>query len=238
MIMENKDIGAEFLRKTAYYEEGERTGHRVTHPKPEQMDLIPLPKPQPPLSSLHDVLATRRSRRQFSGEPITSTELSWLLWSVLGITGKRNDHLFYTNPSAGALYPLDTILQINEVDGIKAGSYLVQKESFCLQPIRFDDLGAELAMACLAQRFMEDAAINIAWAAKPEAATPRYKERAYRYFFLDAGHMAQSLHLACEAIGLSCCGIGAFNDSAVNEVLGIPPEHPVIYLYSIGRPAR
>jgi nitroreductase len=38
----------------------------------------------------------------------------------------------------------------------------------------------------------------------------------YRYFYLDAGHMAAHLSLAAVAQGLSSCPIAAFYDDEVN----------------------
>ena len=81
---------------------------------------------------------------------------------------------------------------------------------------------------------MAGAMVNFAWAAAIGRASARYGARAYRYIFLDAGHVAQSLHLACEAVGLGCCAIGAFYDEEVNPVLHSPREHPVIYLSTVG----
>jgi SagB-type dehydrogenase family enzyme len=38
---------------------------------------------------------------------------------------------------------------------------------------------------------------------------------------LEAGHIAQNVYLEATALGLGCCAVGAFQDEAVNQVLGV-----------------
>jgi SagB-type dehydrogenase family enzyme len=63
----------------------------------------------------------------------------------------------------------------------------------------------------------------------------KYRQRAYRYIYLDAGHMAQNLYLVAEAIGLGVCAIGAFFDDKVNSIIGVDGlEETAIYLATVG----
>jgi len=63
----------------------------------------------------------------------------------------------------------------------------------------------------------------------------KYDQRAYRYIYLDAGHIAQNLYLAGEALGLGICAIGAFYDDAVNAIMGFDGEdETVIYMATVG----
>ena len=67
----------------------------------------------------------------------------------------------------------------------------------------------------------------------------KYRERAYRYFYLDAGHMAAQLSLAAVAQGLGSCPIAAFYDDEVNALLGIDGQHEgSLYMTAVGRPSR
>jgi SagB-type dehydrogenase family enzyme len=64
----------------------------------------------------------------------------------------------------------------------------------------------------------------------------KYQQRAYRYIYLDAGHACQNLYLACEALGLGCCAVAAFDDDAVNRILDVDgKEEFAIYLATVGR---
>ena len=59
--------------------------------------------------------------------------------------------------------------------------------------------------------------------------------RAYRYIYLDAGHIAQNLYLAAEALDMGACTIGAFFDDDVNGLMGFDgTEETVIYMATAG----
>jgi SagB-type dehydrogenase family enzyme len=66
----------------------------------------------------------------------------------------------------------------------------------------------------------------------------RYGDRAERYVHLEAGHAAQNLLLQAVALGLGAVPIGAFDDAAVQEVLGLPTEWVPLYLIPVGVPAE
>jgi SagB-type dehydrogenase family enzyme len=65
----------------------------------------------------------------------------------------------------------------------------------------------------------------------------KYRERAYRYIYLDAGHMAAQLSLAAVALGLGSCQIGAFFDSEIDGILGVDGEgEATLYMTALGHP--
>ena len=67
----------------------------------------------------------------------------------------------------------------------------------------------------------------------------KYRERSYRYFYLDAGHMAAQLSLAAVSQGLGTCQIAAFYDDELNALLGIDGQtEGSLYLTAVGRPSR
>ena len=53
------------------------------------------------------------------------------------------------------------------------------------------------------------------WTGVLNRAMWKYRERAIRYLFLDAGHICQNLMLAATALGLGVCPVGAFFDDEV-----------------------
>ena len=66
----------------------------------------------------------------------------------------------------------------------------------------------------------------------------KYADRSYRYIMLEAGHLGQNIYLAATALGLAPCGIGAFFDDDLNQLLGIDErEEATVYLLAVG-PAR
>jgi len=80
------------------------------------------------------------------------------------------------------------------------------------------------------------ASVVFVWTAMVERSKWKYKERAYRYIYLDAGHIGQSLAIASEALGLRSCAVGALFDEEVNRLLNIDREkETVVYMTAVGR---
>jgi SagB-type dehydrogenase family enzyme len=73
------------------------------------------------------------------------------------------------------------------------------------------------------------------WSALVARSKWKYRQRAYRYIYLDAGHIAQNLYLAGEALDLGVCGIGALFDDMANSIVGLDgSEETVIYMATVG----
>jgi SagB-type dehydrogenase family enzyme len=182
-----------------------------------------------------DALRTRKSIRSFSPQPLTMAELSFLLWATTGIQRRERGYAFRTAPSAGALYPIETYVSVNNVEGLEKGLYHYNIEEHALEQLKVGDFGAELAEAALGQEFLALAPIVFLWTAIFERSKWKYRQRAYRYVYLDAGHIGQNLALSATSIGLGCCQIGAFFDDEVNQVLGVDgTTESAIYLSVAG----
>ena len=81
----------------------------------------------------------------------------------------------------------------------------------------------------------ETAAVVFIWTAIPQRSKWKYLERAYRYIYLDAGHIAQNLYLAATGLGLGCCGIGALYDQEVNDLVGVDgTTETAVYMCTVG----
>ena len=73
--------------------------------------LIQLPD-QFPENSLNivEVLKKRKSTRSYSSEPLSLSDLAFLLWASTGVRQRSGNRDFRVAPSAGALYPIETYL--------------------------------------------------------------------------------------------------------------------------------
>lgn len=140
-------------------------------------------------------------------------------------------------PSAGALYPVETYLSVQAVEGIDPGIYHYGVREHELELLRAGDYRDAVAAAALDQGFLSEAAVVFAWTALFARSKWKYKERAYRYVYLDAGHIAQSAALAAASLGLGTCQIAALYDDEVNSLLGVDgKEESIIYMTALGRP--
>jgi SagB-type dehydrogenase family enzyme len=64
---------------------------------------------------------------------------------------------------------------------------------------------------------------------------PRYQDRSYRYGLLEAGHVGENVYLGATAMGLGACGVGAFMDDAINDMLGVDGvEEAAVYMLAVG----
>ncbi|MFH1085116.1 MAG: SagB/ThcOx family dehydrogenase [Chloroflexota bacterium] len=186
--------------------------------------------------SLWEALARRRSVRAYGGEPVTLGELAGLLWAGQGITHREGDYALRAAPSAGALYPIETYVVAHRVDGLTAGLYHYRVRGHALESLRAADLRDPIARAALNQRIAHDADLVLAWTAVFGRSKWKYGQRAYRYIYLDAGHIAENVALAAVALGLVSCHIAALYDLEANALLGVDGEgESVIYMTAVGR---
>jgi SagB-type dehydrogenase family enzyme len=198
--------------------------------------VVDLPPPAlPQRFSLWEAMKTRRSVREFVGKPISPEQLSNLLWSAQGITARLQGYGLRTAPSAGALYPLELYLSVHHVSAIEPGLYHYAVEPHQLEQLAQGDVRLKVARAALDQEVAYDANAVFIWTAVFERSKWKYKQRAYRYVYLDAGHSAQNIALAAVALGLGSCQIAAIYDDEANELLGVDGiSESTIYMTAVG----
>lgn len=170
---------------------------------------------------LWQVFAARRSVRHYGSKPMPMNALSQLLWSTHGVTGRAGQRELRNAPSAGACYPIDVYVVANSVRTLEPGLYRYLAEDHALMLIRAGDVGSEAEKAALGQTMCRKASVTFLWSAVLPRTTGRYGERGKRYVLLDAGHVGQNVYLAATALGYGCCALGAFDDDAMNRLLGV-----------------
>ncbi|MBL7140151.1 MAG: SagB/ThcOx family dehydrogenase [Planctomycetes bacterium] len=190
-----------------------------------------------PKADLWETLGARRSHRRFAEGPLAQQDLMLLLWAAQGIT-QPGPWPFRTAPSAGALYPVETYVCAARVEGIRPGVYHWELPEGRLALVAGrNDVSAAARSACLGQDMVSQAAATFVWSAVWARSGQKYGDRALRYVYLDAGHLAENLHLAATALGLGACMIGAFLDDAMNDLVGVDgDDEAVVYAACVGRP--
>ena len=243
MTFLSNNIGNDFQRLTKY-NRGQKwspldwSKEPIIYKNYPESKLFPLTD-QFPKNSLNivEVLKKRISIRSYSSEPLSLNDLAFLLWASTGVRQRSDNRDFRVAPSAGALYPIETYLIVNNVEGLSEGVYHYNIKLHALEELKQGNFSLNLAHAALEQRMCLDAPVILIWTAIFERSRWKYKQRAYRYIYLDAGHIAQNLALAATAIGLGSCQIGAIYDDEVNEIVGVDgQEESTIYLSLVGRP--
>ncbi len=179
--------------------------------------------------TLEQALARRRSVRRYASGNLTPAEISQLCWAASGITEPKRR--FRTAPSAGALYPLEIYLVT--ADGV----FHYEPQGHALRVHLKDDRRRALRAAALGQGCVEAAPLCFVIAAAEERTAIKYGGRAWRYCLLEAGHVAQNIHLQATAISLGSVPVGAFHDDDVAETIRLPAGQRPIYLLQVGRTA-
>ncbi len=201
-----------------------------------QAPRISLPAPRLPRADVWDVIAARRSRREYLSGPLPLEDLSALLYAAQGITEPRWG--FRAAPSAGALYPIETYVAVHDVAGLEPGLYHYAVADHALELVRMGDLRASLVVAGIGQEMLGLAQVCFLLTALFQRTRWRYRERTYRYILLEAGHIGQNIYLAATGLGLGACAVGAFLDDPINDLLGVDgEEEAVLYLVTVGRVA-
>ena len=238
-------IGAQFQEQTKYWPDKmsgnglDWAGQPETYKEYNQCPQIDLPPyEQRQDLSLNQVLSQRRSIRDFQDQPLPLEDLSYLLWAADGITRRQWGYEFRAAPSAGALYPVETYLIVNNVSQLEKGLYHYSVKKHLLEQLNLGDLRVAIAEAALGQTICAAAAVVFVWTAVFGRSIWKYKQRAYRYVYLDAVHIGQNLALAATNLALGSCQIAALFDDQVNKILQIDGvEESVIYMSVVGRPA-
>ena len=240
-------IGEKFQQVTKYTPNNLGGHHLDWERMPERYKSYPNPirrleLPEPHFdegAGLWDAMRRRRSERSYyAALNLPLHVLSALLWATQGITAGASSYQLRTAPSAGGLYPIETYLLVRAVEGLEPGFYHFRPHIFDLEFIRAGDFGDALAEAALRQEMVADAQAVFIWTAVIERSRWKYRQRAYRYIYLDAGHIAQNLYLAGTALDVGVCGIGAFFDDQVNKLIGVDgTEETILYMASVGCPA-
>lgn len=214
----------------------------IAKPAPEGAVRVPLPRAGHWQDirevSLSAAIAGRRSRREFAPAPLSLDELAYLLWATQGVSRPLGPgHALRTVPSAGCRHAFETYLVIQRVTGLEPGLWrFLPVENQLVRLAGDGNLGSRVVAATFFQRFVAAAAVTFVWTAIPHRMEWRYGAAAHKVIALDAGHLAQNLYLACEAVGCGTCAIAAYDQQAMDELLGVDGDDEfTIYLAPVGK---
>jgi SagB-type dehydrogenase family enzyme len=239
-----KTVGDDFQTETKYNRNKSLGSNLDWTNKPEIYKSYPSSKTvqlpsqfQKSTIRFNEVLRTRKSIRSFSTEPLSKVDLAFLLWASTGIQRTEHGYEFRTAPSAGALYPIETYIAANNVEDVASGIYHYNIKNHLLEEIKTGNFGVDLAHAALDQKMCATASVAFIWTAVFGRSKWKYAQRAYRYIYLDAGHVAENLALAVASITCGSCQVGAFFDDEINSIVGIDgTEESSICLSVVGHP--
>ena len=202
---------------------------------PEIENLLPSDR------KFDEVVASRRSVRDFKDEEMSLNELSKLLHQSYGITGEitrkgEGSIPLRSAPSGGALYPAEIYLGIRNVSGIEAGIYHYNVPDHALELLIPGDPTEKLYAACCQQEYTQQAAVVFLISGVLQRTKRKYGERGYRYVLLDVGHLAQNIYLSSTALNLAVMTTCGFFDDVANQLLQIDGlDETTLYVAFVGK---
>lgn len=203
------------------------------YPEAEQIVLPSLTTASSTSLSLETTLLTRRSWRNYLDRPLALEQLAQLLRLAQSISEPRRG--FRTVPSAGALYPLETYAIVHRVEGLAPGIYHHGVEKQTLAKLQTGDFRQPLIQAGLNQAFLGECAVCFVISGVFQRTRWKYHERTYRYILMEVGHLGENFYLIATSMGLGVCGIGAFFDDPLNQLLGLDGvTEAAFYLMTVG----
>ena len=205
----------------------------------ERIDLNPVDACKSiPHIDLQAAISQRASRRDFLSDEMTLEELSFLLWATQSIRGiVSDDTALRIVPSAGSRHSFETYLFIRNINGLEKGLYrYLPMENQLLVLGEIENMESALARACFGQTFVSTGAVTFVWTTIPYRMEWRYSFAAHRAILIDAGHVCQNLYLACEAIHAGTCAVAAYDQEALDELLGVDgTDEFAMYLAPVGK---
>jgi SagB-type dehydrogenase family enzyme len=197
-------------------------------PTPAQWEKIQPPSLWPETMDYAEALFRRRSKRNFIQAAVGQESVSALLEALSVREGTAES--YERSVSVGFL--------AGRVEGLRPGLHVLDREKGLTGWV--DGVGPteRVAGICLDQMWLAHAGIHFLFMADLDMLERSQGNRGYRYAMMSAGRLGQRLYLSATALGLGCCGIGAFYDREAADFLGLRRSCRLLYLVAVGRVKR
>ncbi len=157
--------------------------------------------------------------------PIDVESLTRLLFSSDGLTRRKRvdgeDYHFRAAASAGALYPIEIYVAAGEVEDLEAGLYHFSPADLKLRGLRRGDWREAIARAAAMRPSLRQARAILVMSAIFWRSAWKYRARAYRYCFWDAGTILANLLAAAAAEDVPAEVVTAFADTELEQLIGV-----------------
>jgi SagB-type dehydrogenase family enzyme len=172
---------------------------------------------------------SRRSKRNFIKKPLPNEYMTAVLeaLSAKGPNGPPGTEHYHSSLSIGFI--------AERVDGFDSGVYLLDALSASYGMIKPGLFMEKMAHICLDQAWLAGASIHFLFMTNLKLLDRRWGARGYRYAMMSAGRLGERLYLCATAMGIGCCGIGAFYDPEASALLSLNDESRLLYLVALGQ---
>lgn len=210
----------------------------------EFKEIVKLPPPAGLQMPLLDVIKARRSKRIFNPfKPVPLQSLANILFAAAGTTERVDgiygvlDYPLRASPSAGGLHCVDVYIVAFNVEGLDAGVYYYDYTVHGLGVICRPCYPHTLSESFTQGEF-KNAPVAVFLVADLSRGLWKYGKAFYKYCLVDAGALAENMHLAAVAEGLSSVLVAGFNRKAVAASLGLERHERPILAFVLGYGVR
>ena len=221
--------------------------------KEDPRGLLELPPAKKVNVPLGPVMRSRRSVRNYTGQPLAKTDLATILYYAQGVTwkltlrdmpatavlGANNELELRAVGSGGGLYPVDLYLLGLNLEGLEKGAYHYLPQQHALRLVKKLPADFHHSQAGQFGEIQVDKAnLLVVYVYRLFDNSRKYGDSGLAYALLEAGGIAQNLHLASTALGLGPCDVGGYAKHQLEALLGLDglSQH-VIHLTVLGAPA-
>lgn len=184
--------------------------------------------------SLVEALKKRRTIREFTGKKIDSFRLDQLVWAAFGNTLKYEGDVYRTAPSAGATFPIDLFVVVDNIEDYENGIYLYNKKAEKLDLAINGVFLSEIQKMSWDQDFISVSNAIFLLVYNPQKIEKEYGNKSRDYALLECGHIAQNILLMAAADGLGAVPVGAFSQRRLAHLLKLKPDRKVLYMVCVG----
>jgi len=190
--------------------------------------LTPERELKKPEANLFDIIARRRTIRQYSGKKITMEDLSRLLYYTYGISGnvqlaQGTIQDLRVISSGGGLYPLEVYLMVVDVETLPKGIYHYNVREHSLELIKkgFEINDILPYLPGLIPYQTRTVKLFVTLSTIFRRTTHKYGARGYRYICFEAGTFMGHLQLVAEALKMGSVQVAGYYDDIINDMLGL-----------------
>jgi SagB-type dehydrogenase family enzyme len=203
---------------------------RTSHPPDSTFQL---PESVPLRMDLGDAIRQRRSHRLYTGDPLPLDYLATVVRCAVGYTGQAEVDLasgaqvtlnFRATPSGGRLLPVQLYIAVLNVTRLQKGLYSYDPLNDCLHQVGARPVVDKLLSAFATSEELlsvSRASALLLLTAKPWRTMRKYGPRGMRLVFMEAGYIAQNIHLAATALGFGTVDCASIYDDEADEALSL-----------------
>jgi SagB-type dehydrogenase family enzyme len=188
------------------------------------LPTTPLPRElSPPALDALSAVSSFDSRQSAT---LTLDLLAKTLYFCAGLTKKKvypggEQHHFRAAACTGALYEVELYVVGGDLPGLPAGIYHFAPADFALRRLRVGDFRGELILAAAHEPAVSRASVTLALTAIYWRNAWKYRARAYRHFYWNAGTILANLLATAVSEGLPAQVALGFLDDRIDRLLGI-----------------